>query len=149
MKTAADILRLKPESFNFVHSAYNALEAIRLLSSLNCSFLVVMDDDGYKGVFTEHALVHYMAAPNWNPAEKNVADVMETNLPIATVENTTHELMNMMIAHHVRYVPVFDGHHFAGIITLNNLLKAMLASIFSSDDFSGAAHPNFDTVLPG
>lgn len=149
MTNAADILRQKSAAFNYVHPQYNALDAIRLLSSLNRSFLVVMDEGEYKGIFTEHALVQKMAAPGWQAADKTVADVMDTKLPAASVDSSRHEMMQLMISHHTRYLPVFDGYRFAGIISMNNLLKAMLSPSFSLEEFFASPRGDFDAAMQG
>jgi CBS domain-containing protein len=149
MTTAAEILRQKSTAFNYVHPQFNALEAIRLLSSLNRSFLVVMEEGEYKGIFTEHALVKKMATPGWQLAEKTVAEMMDTNLPAATMDSTRHEMMQLMIAHHTRYLPVFDGYRFAGVISMNNLLKVMLSPSLSFDEFFASPRGDFDAALQG
>lgn len=149
MTTAAAILRQKSTAFNYVHPQYNVLEAIRLLSSLNRSFLVVMEEGEYKGIFTEHALVQKMATPGWQAAEKTVADVVDTKLPAASIDSSRHEMMQLMISHHTRYLPVFDGYRFAGVISMNNLLKAMLYPSFSLEEFFASPRGDFDAALQG
>ena len=149
MNTAAEILRQKSTAFNYVHPHYNALEAIRLLSSLNRSFLVVMEEGAYKGIFTEHAFVQKMATPGWQAADKTVAEIMDTKLPAASMDSTRQEMMQLMILHHTRYLPVFDGYRFARVISMNNLLKAMLSPALSLDDFFASPRHDFDTALQG
>lgn len=148
MKTAADILRQKAKSFNYIMPDTSVQEATRLLISLNRSFLIVMEGNAYRGIFTEHAYVRFASQ---HPLQHGllVGEVMETKLPAADVRNSIQDLLALMMAHHTRYIPVFDGYRFEGVVTMNNLLKAMLLPSFGMDDYSSTNQQGFDTAMQG
>ena len=126
MKTAADILKQKPHTFNFIEPGACVADAMNLLNIMNRSFLVVMHEDQYKGIFCEHDYIHNVALRGWDPESCLVREVMSTNLPAVTMETPVEEVIELMSAHHARYVPVFDGLRFEGVITLHNIIKMLL-----------------------
>jgi CBS domain-containing protein len=53
MRTVKDILDTKQNAFNHISTETLVIEAINLLNSVNLSYLVVMDGNQYKGIFSE------------------------------------------------------------------------------------------------
>jgi len=53
MRTVKDILNTKTKPFNHVGPSTLVIEALNLLNSVNLSYLVVMEADEYKGIFSE------------------------------------------------------------------------------------------------
>jgi CBS domain-containing protein len=128
MKTAADILRQKPHTFNFVDPGARVADALNLLNALNRSFLVVMHDKDFKGIFCEHDFVKNVAVRGWDPAICIVSDVMSKDLPAVELDTHVEEIIELMNLHHARYIPVFNGLAFEGVITLHNIMKMVLQS---------------------
>jgi predicted transcriptional regulator len=126
MRTAADILRKKPRTFNFVDPGARVADALNLINALDRSFLIVMHDDAYKGIFCEHDFVKNVAVRGWDPAICIVSDVMHAELPVATLDTHVEEIISLLNIHHVNYIPVFDGHRFEGVITLHDVMDIAL-----------------------
>ena len=53
MRTVKDILNAKTKPFNQVSPDTLVIDALKLLNSVNLSYLVVMENDHYKGIFSE------------------------------------------------------------------------------------------------
>jgi predicted transcriptional regulator len=126
MKTAAEILRAKPRTFNFVAPATRVTDALQLLNSTNCSFLTVMEEGEFKGIFSEHNFVVNVAILGWDASSCDVKSVMNSSLPVADMDTPIEELVSLLDCHHIWYIPVFDGHRFEGVITVNDILQVML-----------------------
>jgi CBS domain-containing protein len=126
MKTAHDIISQKPHGFNYVEPEARVVDALNLLNAMNRSFLVVTDDGGYRGVFCERDYLRNVAIRGWDPNVVQVQDVMSTNFPTVAPDESIEHVMQLVNAHHARYVPVFDGHHFEGVITLHDLLRILV-----------------------
>lgn len=126
MKSAADILKAKSTDFNYISTGAMVSEALNLLSSMNCTFLIVMEEGEFRGVFSEHEFVKNVAIPGWDATVCAVRDVMMHAPPAANPYTTVEELVSLFDSHHTRYVPVFDGHRFEGIITVYDILHLLL-----------------------
>lgn len=137
MLTVASILADKPRPFNFIEPDAMVKDALYLLGSVNMSYLVVMHEDEYKGIFCEQDFVRKVALCGWDPNICLVKDTMSTNLPIVQTNETVERCIHLFYAHKARYMPVFHELKFVGVITHGDLIRAMLRvghSIFDNNN---------------
>jgi signal-transduction protein with cAMP-binding, CBS, and nucleotidyltransferase domain len=127
MKTASDILLHKPPAFNLIAPDAQVKDAVKQMCVLNRSYLLVMDDENdFKGIFCEHDLVHNALLLGAEVEDRQVKEVMQVNLQAVAPDTPVEEVVALMYAHHHRYVPVFSGWHFEGVITTYDILNVML-----------------------
>jgi len=128
MRTAKDILQQKGIQFNYINQNANVLYAIGLLKSNSISYLIVTDDDNkYIGIFSERDYANKVILENRQSATTKVSEIMTTNLVNASPEDSTSKLMLLMNNSKERYLPVFDGNIFIGIITIHDLMREAMA----------------------
>ena len=128
MRTAKDILQQKGTQFNFIKFDKTVLEAIGLMKTENISYLIVMDkNDKYIGVFSERDYAHKVILEGKQSANTKVSEIMTTNLANASLEDSTSKLMLLINNSKARYIPVFDGNNFKGIITIHDLMREAMA----------------------
>ena len=53
MRRVKDIIASKPKIFNTISPNALVIEGLQSLNSVNLSYLIVMDGDKYKGIFSE------------------------------------------------------------------------------------------------
>ncbi len=128
MRTAKDILQQKGTQFNFIKFDKTVLEAIGLMKTENISYLIVLDkNDKYMGVFSERDYAHKVILEGKQSNNTNVSDIMTTNLANASLDDSTSKLMLLINNSKARYIPVFDGTTFKGIITIHDLMREAMA----------------------
>ena len=128
MRTAKEILQQKGTQFNYINQNADVLNAIGILKSENISYLIVTDDaNKYIGIFSEHDYAQKVILENRQSATTKVNEIMTTNLVNASPEDSTSKLMLLMNNSKVRYLPVFDGKTFIGIITIHDLMREAMA----------------------
>ena len=149
MKSASDILQAKATNFNFIDAKAMVSDALNMLSSMNCTFLVVMEEGEFKGVFSEHEFVKNVAIPGWDANVCVVSDVMMYALPAASPYTLVDELVTLFDSHHTRYVPVFDGHRFEGIITVYDILHLLLQDSEALNELQRAGNQLYQTHHTG
>lgn len=137
MPTVKEILNTKAKPFNAIAPDTLVIHALNLLNSINLSYLVVMDDDAYKGVFSERDYSRNLILKGRASNATKVKDVMTTDLPVVNPSDTLEHCMHLMNNHKTRYLLAFDNDHFAGIITIHDLLRQ--AIINKDAVFSAAA----------
>jgi signal-transduction protein with cAMP-binding, CBS, and nucleotidyltransferase domain len=127
MRTVQDILKSKPTTFNRIHPETTVFEALNYLNSLNASYLVVMDNNQYCGLFTERDYSRKVILKGLESKFTTVAEVMTTDLPIVELTDTVDHCMHLMHLHRVRYLLAFypDGQRL-GVITMRDLLKEVI-----------------------
>ena len=128
MRTAKDIFQQKGTQFNFVKHTATVLEAISLMKAENISYLIVKDDsDKYLGIFSERDYTHKVILENKQSGTTKVSEIMTTNLANASLDDSTSKLMLLINNSKARYLPVFDGNIFIGIITIHDLMREAMA----------------------
>jgi CBS domain-containing protein len=128
MPTVKDILATKQKSFNHIESDALVIDAINLMNSVNLSYLVVMNGDEYKGIFSERDYTRNVILKGRASNSTMVKEAMTTDLPIVAVTDTVEYCMNLMNAHKTRYLLAYDGRQFVGVITIHDLLRQVIVN---------------------
>ncbi len=123
MQTAAAILKQNRPQFNTIDANVTVLDAIAIMESEHTSFLIVLENEQYAGIFSERDYIQKITLMNRQSGSTFVKDVLTKNLPTITGNETPMFCMQLMNAHETRYLPVFEDFTFKGIITLNDLMK--------------------------
>jgi len=136
MLTVKHILESKPKPFNTVTPHTLVIDALNMLNSVNLSYLIVMDDDKYKGLFSERDYSRNVILKGRASNSTKVQEVMTTDLPVVTVTDTVEHCMHLMNSHKTRYLlAYYENEKFAGVITIHDLLRQVInnrESVFDS-----------------
>jgi len=128
MRTVKDILDSKNRVFNHIEPGALVIDAINLLNSLNLSYLVVVEYDEYKGIFSERDYTRNVILKGKASNSTMVKDAMTTDLPIVTLSDTVEYCMNLMNSHKARYLLAYDDLQFVGVVTIHDLLRQVIAN---------------------
>ncbi len=128
MRTVKDMLATKPEIYNYIEPTALVIDALTMLNSVNLSYLVVKDGDLYKGIFCERDYSRNVILKGRSSRTTKVEEVMTIDLPLVEVTDTVEHCMNKMNLHKARYLLAFDNTHFAGVITIHDLLRQVIAN---------------------
>lgn len=129
MRTVKNILDNKAIPFNVVDPSTLVIDALNLLNSLNLSYLVVMEHNEYKGIFSERDYSRNVILKGRHSNEATVADVMSVDLPIVHLTDTAEHCMNMINMHKTRYLLAYDANgKFTGVVTINDLLRQVISN---------------------
>jgi CBS domain-containing protein len=129
MRTVKDILESKAKSFNIVSPHTLVIDALSMLNAVNLSYLIVMEDNQYRGIFSERDYSRNVILKGRTSRSTTVQEVMTTDLPIMHLDQTVEHCMKTMILNKTRYLLAFDGDkHFVGVITIHDLLREVIAN---------------------
>lgn len=128
MRTVQDIINSKSKAFNYIEPDALVFDAINLLSSVNLSYLIVMDRDEYKGLFSERDYTRNVILKGRASNSTMVKEAMTRDLPIVTLTDTVEYCMNLMNSHKTRYLLAYDDQQFRGVITIHDLLRQVIAN---------------------
>lgn len=129
MRTVKNILDSKAKAFNTVEPNTLVFDALNLMNSVNLSYLVVMDGDHYKGIFSERDYSRNVILKDRSSKSCTVQEVMTTDLPVVTITDTVEHCMNTMNTNKARYLLAYDSEeNFRGVITIHDLLRQVLAN---------------------
>ncbi len=128
MVTVKDIIAGKPPMFNTIEPTALVIDALTMLNSVNLSYLVVMDQAGYKGIFCERDYCRNVILKNRSSRDTPVSEVMTVDLPIVQMTDTAEHCMETMNLHRTRYLLAYDDEEFKGVVTIHDLLRQVLAN---------------------
>jgi predicted transcriptional regulator len=128
MRTVANILMSKPPAFNFVEPDAKVIEALQIMNSVNLSYLVVIKEEKFYGIFSERDYSRNVILKGLHSDTCAVKEVMSVSLPVIGMQDTVEQCMQLLNSHKTRYLVVFDNNNFKGVITLNDVLREALNS---------------------
>ena len=128
MRTVKNILETKDDQANVIEPAIMVIDALKKLISVNLSYLVAYDNGEYLGIFSERDYTRKLVLEGRSSRETMVKDVLTTDLPEVSLDDTVEDCMYKMNKRGTRYLAAFDQDKFAGIITLHDVLREVLAS---------------------
>ena len=123
MKKVADIFNRKGSQNISIDIAAPVLEALKLMADKNIGSVVVMQDERYMGLFTERDYARKVILHGKSSSELTVGEVMSEYLPKIGLNATMEECMEVMSNHNIRYLPVFEGDTYVGVISIIDVVK--------------------------
>ncbi len=128
MHTVENILETKEKPTNTIEPSALVIEALQKLISVNLSYLIVFEDNEFKGIFSERDYTRKLVLQGRSSRDTTVKDVMTTDLPRVSLSNTVEDCMYQMNTRGARYLAAFEGDKFLGIITIHDLIREVLAN---------------------
>ena len=103
------------------------LAAIRLMAERHVGALLVMEGDTLAGIVSERDYARKVILMGRSSADTPVRDIMST--PVVTVQPETpvEKCMQLMTERRVRHLPVIESGRVVGMISIGDLVKAVMA----------------------
>lgn len=98
------------------------------MSDKNIGSVLVMDGPTYVGLLTERDYARKVILKGKASSDVRVKDIMSTDLPTIKPETSIEICMKLMSDNNVRYLPVFENDLVVGIISINDVIKAVIAN---------------------
>ncbi len=100
-------------------TVYRALE---LMAENNIGSLVILDGGKYVGIMTERDYSRKVILKGKHSSDTTVDEIMSTELPGITPNETVEQCMAIMSDKNIRYLPVFENDQLAGIISMSDVV---------------------------
>ncbi len=128
MVSVKEILRKKKKANNVIQAGSLVIDALRLLNTVDLSYLIVMEGDQFRGIFCERDYCRNVILKDRSSKTSLVEEVMTTDLPEVRTFDTAEHCMDMINQYKTRYILAFDDNGFAGVITIHDLLRQVLSN---------------------
>ena len=128
MKKVSEVLARKGRSIISVTPEAKVFEALKLMSDKNIGSVLVMEGPTYVGLLTERDYARKVILKGRASSDVRVKDIMSTGLPEINLETSIDDCMKHMSENNLRYLPVFEGGVVIGIISINDVIKAVIAN---------------------
>ncbi|MHA8053260.1 CBS domain-containing protein [Aquirufa sp. OSTEICH-129A] len=126
MKKVNDILSQRKRDTISVGPDTHVIEALKIMQDQNIGSVVVMDGNQYLGIMTERDYARKVILLGKSSIDASVKEIMSTDLPHINRETTLEMCMIIVSEKNIRYLPVLEGGHFIGIISVNDLITATI-----------------------
>ena len=125
--TIAEVLDKKGNAVWTIAPSAPVYDALKLMSDKDVGAVVVTDGEKVVGVFSERDYARKVVLKGRWSKDTPVADIMTTPVVHVPPWRTIVECMALMTDKHVRHLPVVDGGKLVGIITIGDVVKAVIS----------------------
>ena len=127
MKTVRDILETKGRAVWSIDPASSVFDALRLMADKEIGALVVLDENRVAGIISERdyarkVILHGRASPT-----TLVREIMASHVAYTHLDQSIEECMAIVTERRVRNLPVMENEKLIGIISIGDLVKAIIA----------------------
>ena len=99
------------------------VEALTIMAEKNIGSVVVVQNDEYLGIMTERDYSRKVILKDKNSMTTKVSEIMSTDLPVVSPDDSIEHCMQLMTEKNIRYMPVFDNNKLTGIISMSDVVK--------------------------
>ena len=127
MTTVRTLLERKGRAIFSVEPQAAVLDAIRLMAEHHVGALVVMRGAALEGIVSERDYARKVILRGRSSADTPVRDIMTSPVLTVTLDTTVQQCMQLMTDRHVRHLPVLEGARVVGMVSIGDLVKAVIA----------------------
>lgn len=121
MITVEDILMVKGPDVIVTAPTTTVLEAAQLMAEDNVGSVIVRDDEGLLGIFTERDLLRRVVARGKDPAKLVMTDVMSSPVKCCSLSDTIHDCAHIFATSKIRHLAVIEDGALVGMVGLRDL----------------------------
>ena len=103
------------------------LDAIRLMAERHVGALLVMEGETLSGIVSERDYARKVILMGRSSADTPVRDIMTAAVITVQPETPVEKCMQVMTERRVRHLPVIDGGRVVGMVSIGDLVKAVIA----------------------
>lgn len=127
MKTVSDILKTKGREVWTITPETIVFDALKTMADKNVGALVVMDGAKVAGILSERDYARKVILHGRSSRELETREIMSTNVYFVSPEQKIEDCMALFTNKRVRHLPVLQKDDLIGIISIGDVVKAVIA----------------------
>ncbi len=127
MEFVSQFLEKKGHDVWWVAPETTVFDALQLMANKKVGALLVLEEDSLVGVFSERDYARKVILKGKSSKDTPVRDIMSTKIVCVAPNQSTEECMSLMTEKRVRHLPVMNGENLIGIISIGDVVKAVIA----------------------
>ncbi len=128
MYTVRQLMQEKAESGTFsVPSNISVYDALKVMADKNVGAVVVVDHEQMVGIFSERDFARMVVLSTKCTLDSPLSEIMTREMVTVHPEQSLEECMQLMNDHHIRHLPVLDRGRLVGMISIGDLVHAIVS----------------------
>lgn len=127
MTIVAQVLQEKGHTVWSVPPDATVYQALELMAEKGIGAVLVMEGEKIAGIFSERDYARKVILKGKSSRETRVSEIMTPAVYYVQPHQTIEECMALMTAKHIRHLPVVDQGKLVGIISIGDVVKAVIA----------------------
>lgn len=125
--TVETVLKEKGPNVYSVGADQPAIDAMALMVKLRIAAVLVVSAGQPVGIVSAKDYGRRVALQKRDPEQTKVSAIMTSPVITVTSDTTVSEAMAVMAGRHIRHLPVMDGGRIAGIVSIGDLARSVIA----------------------
>ena len=126
MPNVQQLLNAKSTAIWTISSTASVYEALELMAQKEIGALPVVDNGQIVGIFSERDYARKVILKGRASKTTTVGELMASKIFFVRSDATVEQCMALMTEKHVRHLPVLNDHKLIGIISIGDLVKAII-----------------------
>ncbi|MDE2271942.1 MAG: CBS domain-containing protein [Xanthomonadaceae bacterium] len=126
MRQVRHLLEAKGNAVYTITPEAPVLDAIRLMAERGVGALLVLRGEALAGIVTERDYARKVILKGHSSRETSVSDIMTPSPATVSPATSVEECMRLCTELRVRHLPVMDGNRLVGIVSIGDLVKAVI-----------------------
>ena len=122
----ASILSRKGSEIWSVEPEATVYAAIALMAQKGVGAMLVVSGGQLVGIVSERDYARKVMLLGRSSKDTLVKDIMTSKVITASPENTVEDCMRIVTHNHIRHLPVLDGERLVGIVSIGDLVNAII-----------------------
>ncbi|KAF1699647.1 CBS domain-containing protein [Pseudoxanthomonas suwonensis] len=127
MRTVRQLLAEKPAEVFAVSPDAPVIDAVRLMAEKSIGAVLVMRGDELAGILSERDYARKIVLQGRSSADTPVRAIMTADVVTVGPDTTVNACMQLVTHRRIRHLPVVEGGRVAGVISIGDLVKAVIA----------------------
>jgi CBS domain-containing protein len=127
MKIVRHLINEKGRAVWSISPEATVFEALKIMAEKDVGALLVLDDEKLVGIFSERDYARKVILAGKSSKDTLVREIMSTPVVSVAPQQTILECMAIMTQKHIRHLPVVDEGRLNGVISIGDVMKAVIA----------------------
>lgn len=128
MATVKQLLESKDNHVWSISPETTVFEGLQFMAEKNIGALLVTRDDKLIGIFSERDYARKVILKGKASKDTTIGELMTREVVYTTPEDSLDECMALMIAKHIRHLPILNNDKLIGLLTLGDLVKQIMSN---------------------
>jgi CBS domain-containing protein len=127
IETIGSILKSKGPQVWSVAPDATVYDSIALMAEKSVGAVLVISEGRLVGIVSERDYARKVILQGRSSKDTRVHEIMTMDLVAVTPDKTVDECMRIMTHHRIRHLPVLDHNDLVGIVSIGDLVNAVIA----------------------